>query len=463
MSEPGTHPRNPRMLSVEQLREEVANGEIDTVIVAFTDMQGRLQGKYLHGAYFVEHALADGIEGCNYLLAVDTEMNTVDGYALTSWEAGYGDMEFDLDLDTLRRVPWLDKTAMVQCDLTQTDGSPVPMSPRSMLAAQIDKAAEQGWKAVAGTELEFVVFRNSFEEAAKRNYQDLTPANQYNVDYSIMGSGRVEPLLQRIRSDMYAAGMVVESAKGECNFGQHEIGFLFDDVLTTADNHSVYKTGAKMIASSMDHSLTFMAKPNARDGSSCHIHLSLRGLNDEVVFWDDEDGGEGGRSKLYDHFIAGLLATMREFTLFYAPNINSYKRFALGSFAPTAVAWGMDNRSCSVRLVGEGPSARLENRLPGGDANPYLALAAMMAGGLYGIEKKLKLPPATEGNAYTSDAQQVPRTLREARDLFANSEIALEIFGQEVVDHYVNYADVELQAFDAAVTDWELRRGFERL
>ncbi|MGB3827419.1 MAG: glutamine synthetase family protein [Ornithinimicrobium sp.] len=463
MSEPGTHPRNPRMLSVEQLRAAVEAGEIETVIVAFTDMQGRLQGKYLHAAYFVEHALADGIEGCNYLLAVDTEMNTVDGYALTSWEAGYGDMEFDLDLDTLRRVPWLEKTAMVQCDLTQTDGSPVPMSPRSMLAAQIDKAAEQGWKAVAGTELEFVVFRDSYEEAANRNYQNLTPANQYNVDYSIMGSGRVEPLLSRIRSDMYAAGMVVESAKGECNFGQHEIGFLFDDVLTTADNHSVYKTGAKMIASSMDYSLTFMAKPNARDGSSCHIHLSLRGLDDEVVFWDNEGGGKGRRSKLYDHFIAGLLTTMREFTLFYAPNINSYKRFALGSFAPTAVAWGMDNRSCSVRLVGDGPSARLENRLPGGDANPYLALAAMMAGGLYGIEKKLKLPPATEGNAYTSDAKQVPRTLREARDLFANSEIAREIFGQEVVDHYVNYADVELHAFDAAVTDWELRRGFERL
>ncbi len=465
MSDPGTHPRNPRMLSVEQLRVAVEAGEIETVIVAFTDMQGRLQGKYLHGAYFVEHALADGIEGCNYLLAVDTDMNTVDGYALTSWEAGYGDMEFDLDLDTLRWVPWLEKTAMVQCDLTQTDGSPVPMSPRSMLAAQIDKAAEHGWKAVAGTELEFVVFRDSYEEAAQRNYQGLTPANQYNVDYSIMGSGRVEPLLRRIRSNMYAAGMVVESAKGECNFGQHEIGFLFDNVLTTADNHSVYKTGAKMIAAEMDHSLTFMAKPNARDGSSCHIHLSLRGLDDEVVFWDSPGKGEGTgqRSKLYDHFIAGVLATMREFTLFYAPQINSYKRFALGSFAPTAVAWGMDNRSCSVRLVGEGPSARLENRLPGGDANPYLALAAMMAGGLYGIEKKLKLPPATEGNAYTSGADQVPRNLREARDLFANSQIAREIFSSAVVDHYVNYADVELQAFDAAVTDWELRRGFERL
>ncbi|CAN5617711.1 gamma-glutamylethanolamide synthetase GlnA4 [soil metagenome] len=463
MSEPGTHPRNPRMLSVEQLRAAVETGEIDTVIVAFTDMQGRLQGKYLHAAYFVEHALADGIEGCNYLLAVDTEMNTVEGYALTSWESGYGDMEFDLDLDTIRWVPWLEKTAMVQCDLTLTDGSPVPMSPRSMLAAQIDKAAAKDWKAVAGTELEFVVYRDSYEEAANRNYQGLTPANQYNVDYSVMGSGRVEPLLRRIRGDMYTAGMVVESAKGECNFGQHEIGFLFDDVMTTADNHAVYKTGAKMIAANMDHSLTFMAKPNARDGSSCHIHLSLRGLDDDVVFWDDQGGGKGGRSKLYDHFIAGVLATMREFTLFYAPNINSYKRFALGSFAPTAVAWGMDNRTCSVRLVGQGPSARLENRLPGGDANPYLALSAMMAGGLYGIENELTLPAPVEGSAYTSDAEKVPGTLREARDLFADSQIAREVFGQDVVDHYVNFADIELQAFEAAVTDWELRRGFERL
>ncbi len=461
MSEPGTHPRNPRMLSVEQLRDEVAKGEIETVIVAFTDMQGRLQGKYLHAAYFVEHALADGIEGCNYLLAVDTEMNTVDGYALTSWEAGYGDMEFDLDLDTIRWVPWLEKTAMVQCDLTQTDGSPVPMSPRSMLAAQIDKAAAKGWKAVAGTELEFVVYRDSYEEAANRNYQDLTPANQYNVDYSVIGSGRVEPLLRRIRSQMYTAGMVVESAKGECNFGQHEIGFLFDDVMTTADNHSVYKTGAKMIAAGMDHSLTFMAKPNSRDGSSCHIHLSLRGLDDSTVFWNDR--GKGKRSTMYDHFIAGVLATMREFTLFYAPNINSYKRFALGSFAPTAVAWGMDNRTCSVRLVGQGPSARLENRLPGGDANPYLALAAMMAGGLYGIENELELPSPMEGSAYASDAEKVPGTLREARDLFADSQIAREVFGQDVVDHYINFADIELQAFEAAVTDWELRRGFERL
>ncbi|MGB3258318.1 MAG: glutamine synthetase family protein [Ornithinimicrobium sp.] len=460
MSEPGTHPRNPRMMSVDQLRAAVESGEVDTVIVAFTDMQGRLAGKYLHASYFVDEALGHGVEGCNYLLAVDVELNTVEGYDISSWEAGYGDMVFDLDFDTIRWVPWLESTVMIQCDLTQTDGSPVPMSPRTMLAAQIERAAEHGWKAVAGTELEFVVYNDTYEEAWASGYRNLHPANQYNIDYSVVGSARVEPLVRRIRNDMYAAGMVVESAKGECNFGQHEIGFLFDDVMATADNHSVYKSGAKMIASNFGKSLTFMAKPNDREGNSCHIHLSLRGQDDSTIFWDKESGQ---RTKIYDQFIAGVLTTLREFTLFYAPNINSYKRFAHGSFAPTAVAWGMDNRTCSVRIVGEGGSARMENRVPGGDANPYLALAAMMAAGLYGIENELKLEEMTTGNAYDADKPKVPHTLREARDLLEQSTIAREVFGEEVVKHYVHNADVELSAFDAAVTDWELRRGFERL
>jgi glutamine synthetase len=259
---------------------------------------------------------------------------------------------------------------------------------------------------------------------------------------------------------MFEAGMIVESAKGECNLGQHEIAFRYDDVITTADNHVFYKLSAKQMAAQRGQSITFMAKPNRRDGSSCHIHMSLRGLDGSLAFWDAE---KSERTELYDHFIAGVLATMRDFTLLYAPNINSYKRFVKGSFAPTAVAWGLDNRSCAVRLVGQGHAARMENRLPGADANPYLALSAMLAGGLYGVEHCLELPPIVEGNAYESaDAEHVPRTMAEARELFANSEIARDVFGDEVVDHYTHYADVEIGQFSEAITDWEVQRGFER-
>ncbi|MGO4102844.1 glutamine synthetase family protein [Leifsonia sp. YAF41] len=455
-----SHPRNDRMLTVETLKSVIGSGEIDTVVLAFTDMQGRLQGKFLHAAFFLESTLEHGTEGCNYLLAVDVEMNTVDGYDSTSWEKGYGDMLFVMDFDTIRRLPHRAGTVMIQCDLSLIDGSPVPMSPRTMLRKQVEKAASHGWKALSGTELEFMIYENTFEDAWNKRYFELTPANQYNVDYSILGSSRVEPLLRTIRNTMYEAGMTVESAKGECNFGQHEIAFKYDEVITTADNHAVYKTAAKDIAHLQGKSMTFMAKPNARDGSSCHVHMSLRGLDGELVFWDEE---KGERTALYDHFIAGVLHTMREFTLFYAPNINSYKRFVKGSFAPTAVAWGLDNRTCSVRLVGHGQSARMENRLPGGDVNPYLALTAMLAGGLYGIEHELELEPVTTGSGYTSGAPTVPTTMHEARDLFANSAIAKEVFGADVVKHYVNYADVEIAAFDSAITDWELRRGFERL
>lgn len=455
--------RNDRHLSVEQLTARIDTGEIDTVVVAFTDMQGRLQGKRLHGSYFRDEVLGHGTEGCNYLLGVDIDMNTVDGYAITSWDQGYGDMEFVLDPDTIRVLPHLPGTVMVQCDLAWPDGRPVVQSPRAILQAQVDKAAEMGFVALAGTELEFIVFEDTYESAHSANYRGLTPANQYNVDYSILGTSRIEPLLRDIRNSTYAAGMNVEGAKGECNFGQHEIGFLYDDVVVTADNHAVYKTMAKEIASLHGKSITFMAKYDGREGNSCHIHLSLRGTDDEVVFWDDAGEGHGSRTRLYDSFVAGVLASMADFTLLFAPNINSYKRFADGSFAPTAIAWGEDNRTCAVRLVGHGRGARMENRVPGGDVNPYLALAAMLAGGLHGIEQKLELEDALVGNAYTSDKPKVPHTLRAARDAFQGSALAKEALGQEVVDHYTNMADVELLAFESAVTDWELRRGFERM
>jgi glutamine synthetase len=463
---------NDRYLTLEVLRRLIDAGEIDTVVLACTDMQGRLQGKRLHARYFLDVALEHGTEGCNYLFAVDIDMNTVAGYAISSWDKGYGDIEFVPDWDTLRRLSYLPATAMVQCDVVWLDHSPVRQSPRTILKEQLARAESRGWTALAGTELEFMIFNNSYEQAHDGGYRNLEAANQYNVDYSILGTTRVEPYLREVRNHMYTAGMDVEGAKGECNFGQHEIGFLYADALTTADNHAVYKTAAKEIAALHGKSVTFMAKYDTREGNSCHIHLSLRGLGsngqDDIVFWDDSAHGTGAdeagqRSVLYDQFVAGVLATMADFTLLYAPNVNSYKRFAAGSFAPTTIAWGNDNRTCAVRLVGRGPSARLENRVPGGDVNPYLALAAMVAGGLYGIENNLALEPELVGNAYASDRAKAPATLRAARELFATSDLARQAFGDDVVDHYTNMADVELAAFDAHVTDWELARSFERM
>ena len=333
-------------------------------------------------------------------------------------------------------------------------------SPRQILKAQTDRLAERGWLAMAGTELEFVVFNDSYEEAAAKGYRDLAPANQYNVDYSILGTGRIEPLLHRIRRGMTGAGLYVESAKGECNLGQHEIAFRYADAVTTCDNHSIYKTGAKEIAAQDGMSITFMAKPNPREGNSCHIHLSLRGGDGAPVLAGD---GPHGLSRLGEHFLAGQLAAMRELTLCYAPNINSYKRYVPGSFAPTSVRWGVDNRTCALRLVGHGPSLRAENRVPGGDVNPHLAVAAMIAAGLHGIDSELPLEAAFEGNAYADGSTRVPHTLRDALELWGKSELARQSFGEEVTEHYANYARVELAAFDAAVTDWEMQRCFERL
>jgi glutamine synthetase len=443
-------------MTPEELRAEVDDGTIDTVLLCLTDMQGRLQGKRMHARFFVDEVLAHGAEACNYLLAVDVEMNTVGGYAMSSWDRGYGDFVLEPDVDTLMRVPWQEGTALCLADLRWDDGSDVVASPRQVLRRQLDRLAERGWTAAAGSELEFIVFEDSYEAAWDKKYTDLTPANRYNVDYSILGTSRVEPLIRRIRNAMAAAGMSVEDSKGECNFGQHEINFHYADALTTSDRHVIFKNGAKEIAAEMGQSITFMAKFNEREGSSCHLHLSLADDDGDNVFATDD--------QLFESFLAGGLAGLRELTLLLAPNINSYKRFAAGSFAPTAVAWGHDNRTCAFRVVGHGKGRRFECRVPGGDVNPYLAIAALIAAGLHGVEQGLELEPAYEGNAYTSgDKPHVPSTLREARDLFANSQIAKAAFGDEVVGHYLNMADVELAAYDAAVTDWERVRGFERL
>ncbi len=447
-------------LGLDDLRAHVAAGTIDTVVVALPDMQGRLQGKRVDAEFFLSDVLAHGTEGCNYLLAVDVDMNTVDGYAISSWERGYGDFVLAPDMATLRRVPWQEGTALVLADVRWLDGAPVAESPRQILQTQVERLAERGWTALVGTELEFMVFDDTYEAAWQRRYSGLTPANQYNVDYSILGTSRIEPLLRDLRLGMRGAGLTVESAKGECNLGQHEIAFKYADALTTCDNHVVYKNGAKEIAAQHGKSLTFMAKYDQREGNSCHIHLSLRTDDGTPVF-----AGEGphGTSDAFDRFVAGQLAALRELANFFAPNVNSYKRYQPGSFAPTAVAWGVDNRTCAVRSVGHGASLRFENRLPGGDVNPYLAVAAMIAAGLYGIENDLDPVPAYEGNAYAGDAAHVPTTLREAADLWHGSKIARAAFGDAVVDHYANAARVELAAYDAAVTDWERVRNFERM
>jgi glutamine synthetase len=447
-------------LSVDELRAGVSAGTIDTVILAITDMQGRLQGKRFAAEHFVEDVLAHGTEGCNYLLAVDVEMNTVGGYAMSSWDTGYGDFVMAPDLSTLRRTTWHPGTALVLADVEWEDGTAVAPSPRQVLKRQVDRLGEHGWTAFVGTELEFMLFDETYESASAKRYAGLSPANQYNGDYSILGTSRVEPILRAIRHGMRDAGLNVESAKGECNFGQHEIAFKFADAITTCDNHSVYKTGAKEIAAQQGAALTFMAKYDAHEGNSCHIHLSLRTADGDPVFAGDRDGGV---STVFEHFLAGQLAALREMTYLFAPNINSYKRYQPDSFAPTAVKWGRDNRTCALRVIGHGPSLRFENRVPGGDVNPYLAVAGMIAAGLHGIENELPLEAPFTGNAYAADAEQVPQLLSDAAHLFQSSDLVRKAFGDDVVDHYANAARVELAAFNAAVTDWERVRGFERM
>ena len=444
-----------------ELEELIAKGAIDTVVVAMTDMQGRLVGKRLDANYFLSDVIKHGTEGCNYLLAVDVDMNTVPGYEMSSWDKGYSDLAMVPDLSTLRLIPWQEGAAMLLADVAWLDHSDVVASPRQILKRQIKALADAGMKAMVGTELEFVVFNNTYEQAWSKGYKDLTPANQYNVDYSILGGSRIEPLLRAIRLGMSGAGMNVESVKGECNFGQHEIAFKYSDALTTCDNHVIYKNGAKEIAAASGYALTFMAKPNRKEGNSSHIHLSFRGLKDELVMADEKDS-EHGLSEVGKQFIAGQLKHLRELSLLFAPNINSYKRFVPGSFAPTAIRWGRDNRTCALRLVGHGQSLRLENRVPGGDVNPYLAVSAIIAAGLDGINNKLKLEDAFDGNAYDSDSPRVPATMLEAQTLWASSAWIKEVFGAQVQAHYANMAQVELDAFGKAVTDWELFRNFER-
>ena len=365
------------------------------------------------------------------------------------------------DMSTLRLLPWLPGTALVMADLRWIGGGPVIASPRAILQAQLDRLAGRGLVALVGTELEFMVFDDSYRDAWAGGYRGLSKASDYNVDYAIHASTRMEPLLRDIRLGMDGAGMYCEGVKGECNPGQQEIAFRYDDALVTCDNHTIYKNGAKEIADQHGKSLTFMAKFDEREGNSCHIHISLRGDDGSAVLADA--GEPHGMSAMFRSFLAGQLATLRELTLFSAPNINSYKRYVEGSFAPTAIAWGLDNRTCAMRVVGNGHSMRVECRTPGGDVNQYLAVAALIAGGLHGIDQGLQLPEPCSGNAYALGAQRLPVTLAEAASLFEESTVAREAFGDEVVQHYLNNARIEIAAFNSVVTDWERVRGFERL
>ena len=454
-------------LSRDELQRLVSAGDVDTVIVAFSDMQGRLMGKRVSARFFLDEVAEGGAECCNYLFAVDVDMNTVGGYAMSGWDTGYGDMVMMPDLTTLRRIPWLLGTALVLADLVWHDGSPIEPAPRRVLRRQLDRLRQRGLRAYVATELEFMVFDDTYRQAWANEYRGLTPASDYNMDYAVMASSRIEPLLRDIRQHMEGAGLRWEAVKGECNKGQQELGFTYDEAIVTCDNHGIYKNGAKEIADQHGKSVTFMAKYDEREGNSCHIHLSLRSDDDSAVFADE--GQPLGMSQTCRSFVAGVLATLRELTLFYAPNINSYKRFADRSFAPTVVVWGVDNRTCAVRIVGHGDNLRVECRVPGGDVNQYLAVAALIAGGLHGIEQSLPLPEPCAGDAYQmsepgkdSKAERLPGTLAEAAALFDGSAVARQAFGEAVVSHYVNNARVEVTAFNEAVTDWERVRGFER-
>jgi len=443
------------VLSLDELRAAVDNGDIDTVAVAFTDMQGRLMGKRLEAGFFLEEHDADhAVEGCNYLLGLDMEMDPQPGYTIASWERGYGDFDLVPDLATLRRIPWLEGTALVLADVAWHDGSPVGPSPRQVLKAQVERAAELGYTAMFGSELEFFLFRDTYAEAHAKHYRDLTPSVPYILDYHLLATSYDEPFLRRIRNSMQAAGLRVESSKGEAWPGQHEINFRYADAVTAADNHVVYKNGAKELAQQNGCSITFMAKPDhASIGSSCHIHSSL---------WHGGESAFAGETDVFKQFVAGQIACARELALFFAPAINSYKRYAAGSWAPTTLAWGYDNRTCGFRIVGHGNALRAETRIPGADANPYLAFAALLAAGLHGIEEGLELEPAFEGNAYESDVARFPSSLREATAALEAGTMARAAFGDEVVDHYLNYARTEQRLFDEVVTCYERERMFER-
>ena len=456
----------PGRVDLKTLAQLVRKDEIDTVLAVFPDGYGRLLGKRVVGRYFVDHVAEEGSHACIYLFTVDMEMEPLPGFKLTSWERGYGDMKVVPDLATMRIVPWLPKTAIVICDVYTEDGEPIEEAPRWVLKRQLERAATLGFTVKTAAELELYVFRESFEDARAKRYQNLTPVSGYFEDYHILQTTREEPLIRAIRNGMEAFDVPVETSKGEWGKGQEEINLRYAEALEMADRTVLYKHGAKEIASLQGCAITFMAKYDAgAAGSSFHLHSSLWDKADKALFAPKGHGREPKEwTPLFGHWLAGQMTLARELAYFYAPGVNSYKRYQSGTFAPTRVATGWDNRTCGFRLCGEGKGFRVENRIPGADANPYLAFAATVAAGLHGIHGKLKPPKCYEGNAYEDAAlTQVPKTLREAIDELAGSKAARAAFGDRVVDHYLHAARLEQHAFDQAVTDWELVRNFERI
>jgi glutamine synthetase len=449
-------------LDLATLKRLVAAKEIDTVVVAFPDLQGRLVGKRFTGHFFVDSAVNE-THACDYLLTVDIDMEPVPGYKAASWDKGYGDFALRSDLSTLRRIPWLPGTALVLADCVDHSGNLVPHAPRTVLKRQIERARKLGYAAKLASELEFYIFDESFEAIAAKGFRTAKTAGQYIEDYHILQTTKEEPLVRAIRNGMDGAAIPVECSKGEWGPGQGEINLVYTDALEMADRHTIYKNGAKEIAAQQGKAITFMAKWDfGLAGSSSHIHSSLWDAKRDTALFDDSKSS-GDFPPIFRHYVAGQLAVAREMTYFLAPYINSYKRFQAGTFAPTKIAWSIDNRTSGFRVCGHGKGLRLECRIPGADCNPYLAYSAIIAAGLHGIEHKLEPEPILSGNLYESKkARDIPKTLREAVDALDKSKILRAALGDEVVDHYVHTGRWEQFEYDRRVTDWELRRGFER-
>jgi len=458
------------LLSRDELTAKIRSGEIDTVATVFPDMYGRLVGKRITGHFFLSEVADGGMHVCDYLLACDMEMDPVPGYAFTSWADGYGDVECIPDFSTLRVAAWLEKTAIIICDLyDEESGEPIEVSPRRILRRQIERAVAAGYVPKAGTELEFFLLRDSYEQAHEKSYENLTPFGNYVEDYHMLQATREEPIVGAIRRGMDASGVPVEFSKGEWGPGQHEINLRYAEMLEMADRHVIYKHAAKEIAIEAGSALTFMAKlDESLAGNSMHVHSSLWSTDTgDALFGGDGPPIPGTRSspsELFLHYLGGLIEHARASSLFFAPNVNSYKRYVPGTFAPTGIAWSYDNRTAGFRLVGHGAGLRIECRIPGADANPYLAMAATLAAGLDGIERNTAPPPRFEGDVYEAESlPRVPVTLAEALEEFRSSDFIKRAFGAEVVEHYVRYAEVELEKFNKAVTGWERRRFLERV